>query len=61
MDGSVPFWLYLILALNFGVSWLNARTCGRAWVESKAAGGLVRVLVWCGARKKLLPLLSVLA
>ena len=49
MNGSASIWLVLILALNFGVSWLNARSCGRAWVESKAAGGLVRVLVWCGA------------
>jgi hypothetical protein len=49
MNGLASIWLILILALNFGVSWLNARTCGRAWVESKAAGGLVRVLVWCGA------------
>ena len=49
MNGSVPIWLYLILALNFGVSWWNARTCGRAWVESKAVGGSIRALVWCGA------------
>jgi len=49
MGGSTSVWLYLILALNFGISWWNARTCGRAWVESKAIGGPIRVLVWCGA------------
>lgn len=49
MNGSVSIWLYVILALNFGISWWNARTCGRAWVESKAIGGSIRLLVWCGA------------
>jgi hypothetical protein len=49
MSGSSSLWLFLILALNFGISWWNARTCGRAWVESKAVGGGIRVLVWCGA------------
>jgi len=49
MNGLASIWLVFILALNFGVSWLNARTCGRAWVESKAVGGSIRFLVWCGA------------
>jgi hypothetical protein len=49
MDGTVSIWLYVILTLNFGISWWNARTCGRAWVESKAVGGSIRLLVWCGA------------
>ena len=49
MSGTSSLWLFLILALNFGISWWNARTCGRAWVESKAVGGGIRVLVWCGA------------
>lgn len=49
MDGTVSIWLYFILALNFGISWWNARSCGRAWEESKAVGGSIRVLVWCGA------------
>ncbi len=49
MNGTVSIWLYVILALNFGISWWNARSCGRAWVESKAVGGSIRVLVWCGA------------
>jgi hypothetical protein len=49
MSGSSSIWLLIILALNFAISWWNARTCGRAWVESKAVGGGIRVLVWCGA------------
>lgn len=49
MNGFGSLWLIIILALNFAISWLNARTCGRAWVESKALGGFIRVLVWCGA------------
>ncbi len=49
MSGTGAIWIVLILILNFGVSWWNARTCGRAWEESKAVGGWIRVLVWCGA------------
>ena len=49
MNGLSSIWLFVILVLNFGISWLNARTCGRAWEESKAVGGVIRVLVWCGA------------
>jgi hypothetical protein len=49
MTGAGSIWLYVILALNFGISWWNARTCGRAWEESKAVGGTIRVLVWCDA------------
>ena len=49
MSGTSSLWLFVILALNFGISWWNARSCGRAWVESKAVGGGIRLLVWCGA------------
>jgi hypothetical protein len=49
MNGMNSLWLVLILALNFGLSWWNARACGRAWIEAKAVGGYVRFLVWCGA------------
>jgi hypothetical protein len=49
MIGTVSIWLYIILGLNFGISWWNAKTCGRAWEESKAIGGSVRVFAWCGA------------
>src|SRR5215470_6454052 len=49
MNHSIPISVYIILGLNLVISWFNARTCGRAWVEAKALGGYIRVLVWCGA------------
>jgi hypothetical protein len=49
MNGLGSLWLVVILALNFAISWWNARSCGRAWVESKAVGGAIRFLVWCAA------------
>ena len=41
--------LILLLALNFGVSWLNCWSVGGIWAESKALGGFPRLLAWCGA------------
>lgn len=41
--------LILLLALNFGVSWLNCWAVGGMWAESKALGGFPRLLAWCGA------------
>lgn len=41
--------LIVLLALNFGVSWLNCWAVGGVWIESKALGGFPRVLAWCGA------------
>jgi hypothetical protein len=35
-------WFFLMLALNFGISWHNARTVGRYWSEAKAVGGSLR-------------------
>ena len=49
MSGFGGFLVIFILVLNFGISWWNARACGRAWAELQAVGGAVRVLVWCGA------------
>ncbi|RLK45933.1 hypothetical protein [Cupriavidus plantarum] len=43
------FMLIVLLALNFGVSWLNCWAVGGVWIESKALGGFPRVLAWCGA------------
>lgn len=40
--------LWILLALNFGISWWNARACGQVWIESRATGGLIRLAVWCG-------------
>ncbi|OGY28008.1 MAG: hypothetical protein A2864_00150 [Candidatus Woykebacteria bacterium RIFCSPHIGHO2_01_FULL_39_12] len=41
--------LFGALILNFGISWFNAWSVGRAWVESKTVGGWLRFMVWCGA------------
>ena len=38
-----------VMILNLVISFLNARNVGRVWAESKAVGGWVRVLTWCGA------------
>lgn len=43
------FFLFLIVLLNVGISWWNSRVAGQAWVESKAIGGWIRLLVWCAA------------
>lgn len=41
--------LIILLLLTLGVSFWNAKVCGEAWVESKAVGGWIRLVVWCGA------------
>lgn len=42
--------LYGILMLvNLGISFWNARIAGMSWEESKAVGGWVRTSVWAGA------------
>jgi hypothetical protein len=39
----------LLMVINLGISFWNARVCGQCWVEAKAVGGFIRLLVWCGA------------
>lgn len=41
--------LMFILILNIGISYLNARSAGKVWAESKALGGGIRLLTWCAA------------
>lgn len=41
--------MLFLLALNFGISWLNCWSVGRTWYETRSAGGWVHVLAWCGA------------
>ena len=41
--------LVLVLGLNLVISFLNARNVGHVWAESKAVGGWIRLLAWCGA------------
>jgi len=38
-----------LFILNFVISWFNAWAVGRSWLESKAAGGFVHLVTWCGA------------
>lgn len=40
--------LILLLAVNFGISWLNASYVGRYWSESKEVGGSFRAEVIAG-------------
>lgn len=52
--------LVLILLLNAGISYWNAYVCGKSWVESKAIGGMIRFMVWCGAIQSAIGFSSVL-
>jgi hypothetical protein len=40
---------FLLLILNFAISWFNAWSVGRVWIESKMIGGFFQMTVWCGA------------
>jgi hypothetical protein len=39
----------LIWLLNMGLSFWNAYTVGKSWVEARAVGGWPRIMCWCGA------------
>lgn len=41
--------ILVVLVLNLGISYWNAYAVGKAWVESKYAGGWPRFLTWMGA------------
>lgn len=41
--------VFLIMLLNFGISWFNAWGCGISWADSKAIGGFSRIVVWSAA------------
>ena len=40
---------FILCLVNLGISFWNARVTGQCWAESKAVGGWIRILVWCGA------------
>ena len=42
------FFYFLMLAINFAISWSNAKYCGRYWSESKYMGGFFRFNVIIG-------------
>lgn len=52
--------MILIVTLNAAMSWLNAGVCGRSWEESKACGGIIRLVVWCTAIQAAIGFSSVL-
>src|SRR5258708_22050742 len=41
--------IFLLLILNFAISWFNAWSVGRVLVESKMIGGVFPMTVWGGA------------
>ena len=41
--------LFLLMALNIGISIWNAYATGKAWAEAKFAGGWPRFMTWMGA------------
>lgn len=41
--------LAVVVLLNFGISWWNARAVGSAWAETKHTGGWARLVAWSGA------------
>jgi hypothetical protein len=38
-----------LILLTIGISYWNARVCGKVWDEVKALGGWMRLVVWSGA------------
>lgn len=40
--------LFLVLIINFGISWANAKNVGRYWSESKVVGGSFRIYIIVG-------------
>jgi hypothetical protein len=53
--------LFLLVALNFGLSWWNAMVCGRNWVEARAVGGWINYVVWSAAIQSAIGFSSVIA
>lgn len=48
MDAQILI-IAIIWIINLGISWLNARTVGLMWVETKYIGGWKRFMAWMGA------------
>lgn len=45
---GISLFMGIMLIVNFAISWMNARTVGKMWSESKAIGGFPRVLAISG-------------
>ena len=41
--------IFLLLVLNFGISWFNAHAVGQTWSDTKVIGGWPRFITWCAA------------
>ena len=41
--------MWLMIPLNFIISWFNAWSCGKTWTESRAVGGFPHFMNWMGA------------
>lgn len=41
--------IFLLVLLNLGISFWNARVTGLVWAETKAIGGFTRFMTWMGA------------
>lgn len=39
--------LFVLLVINFAISWWNAWAAGRGWTEVKEIGGWPRIVTWC--------------
>lgn len=39
----------IVMGVNFGISWWNAKQAGQSWLEAKALGGFVWVVTLCAA------------
>lgn len=43
------FTLVLLLILNAGISFWNAKEAGKIWAEAQAIGGWIQLVAWCTA------------
>jgi hypothetical protein len=41
--------LFLLVIVNFAISWFNAWGCGKTWTSTKARGGMPHFMNWMGA------------
>lgn len=42
--------LFLLLLINFGISWFNAVSVGKSWIEIKCSNNKwLKLISWCGA------------
>ena len=52
--------LIVLLVINLGISYWNARVCGKVWNDAKALGGWLKLVVWSGAIQSAVGFSSVL-